>query len=577
MGFSSLQSGFLGVDVFFVISGFLMAVLYDRNNKADFYRRRAKRLLPAYYIIILVTLIFSFFMTTANETVQVINQVKYATFFSSNIGFWTQNSYFSKTEFNPLLHLWSLGVEIQFYLIVPLISWVLIKHKSIYLILFSISLALCFIIVGISPKTSFFMMPLRLWEFLIGYGAAYYFTNKGALKFTKFKWVGLFGLVALCIIPFLSVDGEALSAIDGHPGLFALLVSIATGSVLVFGIPNVIEKSILARLLDRVGGYSYSIYLVHFPIIVLYLSSPFSGTSLNIRTLQDGLMISVLIFISTMLLHHFVELKKFSVSVKNLILISSTSLIVLTLSLPLIQNEFSTENENLIFGAFSDRSTYRCGKLIRVLDPKAISCDLTTDIQTPNQKIMLVGNSHADSIKTSFVTQTEEKQAKLFFTVPNNPLMKGGLSAEKIVNDAIKKDIDKLVLHFSASAISIKTIKNIAGLSKLAGIKVYFIEPVPTWEKHIPKVMYQSLTSNEDILPNKTRADYLAKNDNLLKFVRTIKDENFNNYPIVSYFCNPKCEYSSEEGKPLYFDNGHLTLTGSARLNEIFNLIILEN
>ena len=278
-----------------------------------------------------------------------------------------------------------------------------------------------------------------------------------------------------------------------------------------------------------------------------------------------------------MLLYHFIELKKFNKSVKSLILGSSTILIILILSLPLIQNSIVTKNENLIFGAFSDRSTYRCGKLIRVLEPRAISCDLTTDVQTPSQKIMLVGNSHADSIKTSFVKQAEEKQAKLFFMVSNNPLMKGGLSADEIVNDAIKKDIDKLVLHFASSSTTNESINNVVNISKLAGIKVFFIEPVPTWEHHIPKAMYQHLKYNEDTISNKTKTDYLAKNEMQLQFVRAIKNDNFKNLPIVNYFCSPKCEYSDEKGKPLYFDNDHLTLTGSERFNETFNLIILEN
>ncbi|MDN5566628.1 MAG: acyltransferase, partial [Psychrobacter sp.] len=116
LGFSSIKSGFLGVDVFFVISGFLMAVLYDKNDIPKFYLRRAKRLLPAYYATIFFTLIFAYLLTTPNETAQVSSQAKYAIGFASNLGFWAQNSYFSKTEFNPLLHLWSLGVEMQFYL-----------------------------------------------------------------------------------------------------------------------------------------------------------------------------------------------------------------------------------------------------------------------------------------------------------------------------------------------------------------------------------------------------------------------------------------------------------------------------
>src|SRR5690606_16414578 len=118
-------------------------------------------------------------------------QVKYAIPFLSNIGFWLQDSYFSNAHFNPLLHLWSLGVEIQFYLIVPLLYWFFTKFKVNYWLLVISSLVLCFIMVALSPKTSFFLLPFRLWEFLIGYGVAHYLTNQGNIKYSKYKWVGL--------------------------------------------------------------------------------------------------------------------------------------------------------------------------------------------------------------------------------------------------------------------------------------------------------------------------------------------------------------------------------------------------
>lgn len=579
LGFSALKSGFLGVDIFFVISGFLMAVLYDKENKTEFYLRRAKRLLPGYYAVIFFTLIFSYLLTTPNETEQVVNQVKYATIFSSNIGFWAQNSYFSKAEFTPLLHLWSLGVEIQFYLIVPIVFWLLNKHKLFYLFILFASLSLCFLIVGVSPKTSFFMLPFRLWEFLIGYGAAYYFTYNGSLKFNNHKWLGFLGLLILCVIPFFTVDGEALSIINGHPGLFALLVALATAVVLVFGLPTFMERSILSKLFEHIGKYSYSIYLVHFPIIVIYLSVPFGGTSLSIPTLQDGVVILSLIVITSALLYYFVESKKFNISIKSIVLASSAILIILTIVLPKVQLQFISKEERFIFEAFSDRSTYRCGKIIRAIDPSAISCDLTLDVHEPEQKLMLVGNSHSDSIKTSFVNSINKGRynSKLFFLIPNNPLMQGGITPKKVVDEAINKGVKKLVLHYSPRGITNnEIITNVISLSNSAGIKVYLIEPVPVWKEHIPKGMYQTTLYGNDVIERQTKSNYLQQNSSLLNFVRNVEDDNFTALPIVQYFCDPNCRYSSIEGKPLYFDKGHLTLTGSNMLNNVF-IQILED
>ena len=431
-------------------------------------------------------------------------------------------------------------------------------------------------VVGVSPKTSFFMLPFRLWEFLIGYGAAYYFTNQGNVKLTNYRWLGLIGLIIVCIIPLFSVNGEALSAIDGHPGLFALLVTLATASVLIFGIPSLIEKSIISRVLERIGKYSYSIYLAHFPIIVIYLSKPFSGTNLSIPTLMDGVIIVVLMVLTSAALYYFFEHKRLKISVTKLIVGSSVSLALLALVLPTIQNNFYSQEERLVFDAFSDRSTYRCGKLIRVLEPRAISCDLTPEIDEPKQRLLLVGNSHSDSIKTSFVKVSEAHQSQLLFMVSNTPLMKGDISAKGVVDEATSKGVDKIVLHFKGSSISNETINEVIEKSQTAGIKVYFIEPVPEWEESVPVAMYDAIHKESYTTEKQTKTDYLSRNAPQINFVRAIKKDNFLAISIVDYFCNPNCKYASSDGKPFYFDSHHLTVTGSEQIKDVFDKILSD-
>ena len=573
LGIESIQSGFLGVDVFFIISGFLMAILYKNDDVKGFYARRAKRLLPAYYVVILGTLIISFLVNTPNEINQVVSQAIFGSTFLSNIGFWLQNSYFSKAEFNPLLHLWSLGVEIQFYLVIPILAYVFYKIRfSLALVLLS-SMILCFVVLTISPKTSFFMMPLRVWQFLLGYGCALYFTNNGNVKLSQFRWLGCIGLLLILLIPFLNVDGQALDVILGHPGFIALLVSIATCMVLLFGLPREIEKNIIGRVLVKLGQYSYSVYLVHFPVIVLYLSEPFSGTVLHIASAVDWVIIFTFIVFLSILLHKFIETRKFKIGIVKLSAIFASTTLALTLVLPIVKTSFISEQEIKIFSAFEDRSTYRCGKLVRIIDPKAISCELSRGSLDTNNTVLLVGNSHADSIKTTFAKIAGQNEISTHFIIQNNPLMPGGLTPDEIVAEAKQNSFNHIVVHFSPGGIKSNTLAELVALSQENNIQVTFIDPVPVWPVHIPKGMYYQLKGVVNNL-HQTKEEYMSIHEEFFADINKIKNSNFNRVSVVDYFCNPGCVYKDKEGTPLYFDNGHLTLTGSEILVEAFNKAI---
>ncbi|KZN62034.1 hypothetical protein N473_21050 [Pseudoalteromonas luteoviolacea CPMOR-1] len=575
LGIQAIQSGFLGVDVFFVISGFLMAVLYKSDDVKGFFIRRARRLLPAYYVVILSTLVISFLINTPNETNQVISQAIFGSTFLSNVGFWLQNSYFSKAEFNPLLHLWSLGVEIQFYLIVPILAYIFHKLRFSLLFILLSSMLLCFAVLTISPKTSFFMMPLRIWEFLLGFGCALYLTNNGDVKRQEFRWLGAVGLLFILLIPFLNVDGVALSVITGHPGLFALLVSLATCMVLIFGLPVIAEQNIIGHSLAKLGNYSYSIYLVHFPIIVLFLSEPFGGTILDITNAADWFIIFGLIVISSTLLHKFVETRKFKISIVKLSAGFVSATLALAIALPIVKTSMISEQEEKIFSAFEDRSTYRCGKLIRMINPAAVSCELSNESQNTHEAILLVGNSHADSIKTTFAKIAEKNEISTHFIVHNNPLMPGGLTPNQIVTEAKSKDINHIVAHFSPMGIKSEALTELVALSDQNNIRVTFIDPVPVWAEHVPQKMYFQLKGSVENL-HQTKDEYMSLHREFFDNLSQIQTSNFERVPVVDYFCRPDCMYKNEEGIPLYFDQGHLTLTGSRVLEEAISKIVVQ-
>jgi len=576
LGFGAFQSGFLGVDVFFVVSGFLMAILYNPKTKIDFFKKRALRLLPAYFVVVILVVFASIILVIPNEYNQVFEQSIYADLFASNIGFWMQNSYFSKSEFNPLLHLWSLGVEIQFYLIIPLLVYFIKKHPSFLWIIGVSSLVACFVIVEISPKTSFFMMPLRLWEFMVGYVVARHFTISGNIQETR-PIVGSVFFVVILAIPLFNLDGNATSIISGHPGLHALLITFSTGFILAFGLPNKLESSFIGGFLEVIGKYSYSIYLVHFPVIVLYLYQPFSGTRLQSHGLADLAILLIAITVLSIIVYHLAEVK-LRKNNKILIILLTMPIAIITISSIgyVAQRYIHSDIELKIFDAFVDRSPYRCGKIFRIMNPNSITCELTKYISNKEGSVLLIGNSHADSIKTVFSEVATSKGVKVYFLVPNNPLMDGsGISIAKVLDEAKQHNSDHIVMHYSPSAISTSAISSLAREAEKNGIKISFIMPVPVWEEHIPEALYYN-HKHARPLPSQTKNDYLTSTSALRKALRKIELPNFKVYEVYNYFCNDKCALLSDGRRPLYFDSAHLTLTGSTRLSQLFENILQD-
>lgn len=587
-GIFGFDSGFLGVDVFFVISGFLMAILYDKNHKLSFFKKRALRLLPAYFATILVTVLAAIIITTPNEFHQVFNQSIYANFFLSNIGYWAQNSYFSKAEFNVFLHLWSLGVEIQFYLIIPILFYFFQLHKALFWLLLIGSIALCFMMIGISAKTSFFMMPLRLWEFLIGFGIAYYLIPNGKPKVGS-SWGGV-GLFVIIAIPLFDINGQSSSIFNGHPAIYALLISLATSFVLLFGIGN-IQYSVFGNVLEKIGQYSYSIYLVHFPVVVLFLYTPFSGTQLQIEHLSDLIWILVITAVLSYFLYHLVEIKLRKIyHIKAVLWLAPVLVFGLVLIGNSVQKQFFSDKQFKIAEAFSDRSAYRCGKIFRLFNFADKICLIGNNKDTQNN-ILLVGNSHADSIKQAFVDSANKNKITTYFVVENTPLMgdskskkldafsllKGGvMDAYDVIDEALSHQVNHIVLHYSHNSISVNTIKLLVKLANKKDIFVSFIMPIPTYKAHIPKALWDYEQYNK-ALPIQTKADYQRKMSGFLKSLTQIKTANFKIYEVAHYFCDEKCRITADDDKPFYFDKTHLTLTGASVLSALFDQIVLEH
>jgi len=570
------KNGFLGVDIFFVISGFLMAVLYNQTSIGDFFLRRAKRLLPAYFVTIVATVLAAAWMTLPAEFSAVGHQAVHASMMVSNVGYWLADSYFDKTVFKPLLHLWSIGIEIQFYLAIPLIAWLASRWRASFLLIFFGSLALCFLTLNISAKTAFFLLPFRLWEFMLGGLAAILLSHQGAIRHHGLQWLGLIGLLALIAIPAMSIEGDARSVIHGHPGIYSLVVSAGTGLILAFGLPKVLLNNWVSRGFEVLGRYSYSIYLVHLPIIVLYFYEPFSGTILGTGSTIDLLKILSMTGLASVALYHLIEKpsRDSEWNIRTFAALPCMVLLVMATGFG-AQRAAYTPDEMRIFAAINDEDTFRCGRLLRMRDPLALSCELTDGNVDANGNILLVGNSHANMIKSMFAQVAQEMNYRVRFLVPNDPLMDGGSGPVEIIQEALRTSATALVLHYSPGAIEPATVRQLVALAQEKQLPVRFITPVPVWSQHIPIALWRHLRFG-DPLPSRDLREYHQANARLLNGLQQIKADNFAMADAGSVFCQVKCAMQDESGAPFYLDDHHLTLTGSARLSGLVRDLIAD-
>lgn len=615
-GFAGFNGGFVGVDVFFVISGYLITRIILNDMESDnfclvsFYERRARRILPALFLVTAVCIPFALIWMLPHQLRDFSRSLVAVSLFLSNVLFWREDGYFAAvSEEKPLLHTWSLAIEEQFYLVFPLclmFLWKFGKSKIIAFLMTAIFVSLFISEWGwrYSATANFYLSPSRIWELLCGSMVAFYIKENECRAHNAGSIVGL---AAILMAVFLFDDSTP------HPSVYTLIPVLGTVLILIYGnTGSLVSKLLCFPPLVGLGLISYSAYLWHQPMFA------FARLSSLDRPSDEMMLVLVIMCVGIAYASwKYVEqpFRNRSVVSRDKIFFLSTVAFVTLISAGIL----GTVNNGLSNILFSDEELSRfdqdvlrsyqkdilgdekvdpswvvlgdshANALQSALDEIFIDRSISAIVETidgcpPAQNLLRLdknfGNrcdekftSALDNIDTLGVTHALiSARYALYVNSDRFDNEDGGVefgSTPRVIFDQAQyKNIlrNDMARH---GAITAELIKFVGALSS-RGIAVYIVESIPEVGWNVPKALFlggkhtQNVTTSHDVykkrvLPLQSFYEKLLTMDG----VTILK--------ASEIFCDGSTCAASENGVPFYYDSNHLSIFGAEILMKSFS------
>lgn len=604
-----LPGGFVGVDIFFVISGFLITGILQKEMKSgtfsfyNFYMRRVRRILPAAFTTILVTLLAGILILLPNDLVDLSRSSLAAAASVVNIYFWLflDTSYFaSSSETVPLLHMWSLGVEEQFYLIWPGLMYVVYRlWRTNGIAIVGLMLAvLSFLISELSlPQNlsfAYYMLPSRAGELLVGALLFLVLASRqnkiGNLRSNALSFLGLLGLIASVILTSES-DGK-------FPGVMSLLPSISTALLIAGGHGNsAISKLLSVKPLVAIGLVSFSLYLWHWPVMA-YFRYIFGQPS----DVAQYLGCVALIMVLTLISYHCIEKpcrhKHPGLNIKRLYLpvVTVSSLAVAVFMMlnsgymsSYQKAEFQKEQDRLnkltaSAFAYKNNCQYRYAKQLNFEDKRCLLGDST---KAPT--FLMFGDSHSAHY-TGYMSEIASLRAAPIFNASLSACIPLPQGAEKYVHpslakecvafdEAIFKEADKFdTIMISAAWSSYlpkskdfeKDIDAMVAMLVGKGKRVILGVSPPVFNKYDKMLDIKKIKLGDFVrLDWQTYrfTQYPPASNIIFKVAK--KYNNVYVFDLRAMICPSNQCSPLLKGTPIYYDGGHLSISGSQELGKI--------
>jgi len=579
-----LPGGFLGVDIFFVISGYLITYLIIKekistNNFSfkNFYERRARRILPALFFMLIIMLPFSYVVLIPSDFKEYILSNLFAVGFTSNYFF-----YFSEIQYGsldsflkPLLHTWSLGVEEQFYIFFPILIILFFNNNWSLKRFFFIFILLSFLISSYlsiaNTQLSFFSLLTRIWELLFGSLTAYLiFFNK--IDFINKKLINFLSYIGVTII-FLSFIFFEKNTY--HPSYLTLFPVIGTCLVLInLNSNNIVQKILSSKIFVFVGLISYSLYLYHYPI--LSFSRYYSLVSGY--NLYGKIALMFAIFIISYLSYFFIERPfrdKKKINTKKLLSVIILGIVLmLFVNLLTFYNKLQNKKFNIIKEFSLDNRFYKNEKSKYSINKK---------LKKNKVNILIIGNSHAVDSYIIFNELYSYNDNLNFILLGTQISCLKKSSKNKLCREKLKEEqfeliemSDYLVFSTRWSEEDVNYLDSIVKKLNNEKNKIIIMSDSPTfhWSNIFTPLDKFVLKNNKK--PSLKEIDQLEKVlfkqipnsvfKNNKKLEKISKKNNLTYLNKFNYACNlyeKKCKILTSQNKKIYYDNSHYTLDGS--------------
>ena len=409
-GIQLFRGGYIGVDIFFVISGYLITsillkelYLKKKINFNYFYQRRIRRLIPALLAVMIFSTLIASIYLPPSRFVEFSKSILYSLGFSSNFYFYfLELNYFEfKGLFLPFLHTWSLSVEEQYYILFPILLFTVFNYSKKNLFIFLIfSFLISFFLAEYGSRnlqnSTFYFLHSRMWELLSGSILAYLKFNISKRNTSRlvFNYIPSIGLLMIFLSLILFYDDKIR-----HPSFFTLLPVIGTCLIIWFGQEkkDIVSKILSTKLFVGIGLISYSLYIWHFPIFSFVKISGLVSGNIIFK-----ILLIVFTFVISGLSYYFIE-KKFrnkDIQFKNLFLIVfTTSIIIIFINLNIVNNQgFPNRYDKLK----SVNKNYNVDNFD--LAEKSIPKENRDkqDFSPSKIKILIIGDSHGDDFHNIF-------------------------------------------------------------------------------------------------------------------------------------------------------------------------------